>query len=115
MTVKLRPWMQGLSEGTMVHFKAEEAELPCRAAFVVKVTRERGKREEIGRDEDDEPIYKQHWLRPDSGSVLLEVFYSPEDLTHVIGNVVNHAQQRLATHGHETGQWHTLGECPNDE
>lgn len=112
MTGKLQKF--ALVEGSVVHFKAEASELPCRAALVVKVTRNRGKRIEVGRDDEDEPIYKQEWMRPDSGSVVLEVFYSPEDLRHVIGEVASHSQQKLAVHGMANGEWHTFEECDSE-
>lgn len=111
MTAKPAQWTAALREGRAVHYRADVDELPCRAALIVKVTRNRGARVEVGKDEDDDPIFKQQWLVPDSGSALLEVFYSPDDLTHVIGDVVSHSQQKLAVHGMLAGDWHTLEEC----
>lgn len=103
-------------EGQAVHYVAPLEELPCRAAMVTRVVRQRGERIPSGQDEDGETIFKQKWIEPENGQADVAVFLTPGDAGFFIGMPINTTVTIKLAHHDATGAngtWHRPEECPH--
>lgn len=82
---RIPAYLDGLTEGRIVHYVSGDPSAPCRAAMVVRIARLRGPDVEVARDADDgTPVVRPTFTLPDSGNCNLTLFTDWEnDSSHL--------------------------------